>query len=239
MPLPLTQTTKAPKPPTHTKPSQPCRSSSRRSRCVRASVLFCVPVSCVGGRGRARAREGGKALRGREGGELRPQPSALFGWPGFLPSDSTDNVEEACVSVCVFPPVFRHLARSCCCVGEGRQNEEGEVEHKMRMDSLAARVLHPNTTARLPFTHSLTRCAPTGQDHHAGRGAERHDREREAEDPGQGGTRSFCVWILVCPTGFWLLCFIKTDRNHASTNHDETTHPPHAIQTQSTTGHPA
>ena len=26
-----------------------------------------------------------------------------------------------------------------------------------------------------------------GQDHHARRGAQRHDREREAEDPGQGG----------------------------------------------------
>ena len=41
---------------------------------------------------------------------------------------------------------------------------------------------HQNTRARADLREN-----PHRQDHHARRGAERHDRQRETEDPGQGG----------------------------------------------------
>ena len=44
----------------------------------------------------------------------------------------------------------------------------------------------PNN-ATLTSTNTDLRQDPHGQDHHARRRAERHDRQREAEDPGQGG----------------------------------------------------
>merc|ERR1712065_49843 len=44
----------------------------------------------------------------------------------------------------------------------------------------------PGAASAWWFRHADLREDPDGQDHYPGRGLWRHDREREAEDPGQG-----------------------------------------------------